>query len=115
VVGQQNADIADMRQLRDVAMATIFAFLYMGLIGATWRIRLNRPCAAAMQPTLTTCLYLPHPAGSELRKVLFLAMSVTFLFAYEIPQEPLNGSASNSQGRRVWSLARRSLKSQGER
>jgi len=29
-------------------------------IGATWRIRLNRPCAAAMWPfcqiTLTTCL-----------------------------------------------------------
>jgi len=29
VVGQQNADIADTLQLRDVAMATIFAFLYM--------------------------------------------------------------------------------------
>jgi len=30
-------------------------------IGATWRMRLNRPCAAAMrsfcQITLTTCLY----------------------------------------------------------
>jgi len=30
VVGQQNADIADTMQLRDVAMATIFVFLYMG-------------------------------------------------------------------------------------
>jgi len=30
VVGQQNADIADTLQLRDVAVATIFAFLYMG-------------------------------------------------------------------------------------
>jgi len=32
-------------------MATIFGFLYIGVhIGATWRIRLNRPCAAAMRP-----------------------------------------------------------------
>jgi len=30
VVGQQNADIADTLQLRDVAMATIVVFLYMG-------------------------------------------------------------------------------------
>jgi len=35
--------------LRDVAMATIFVFLYMVYIGAAWRIRLNRPCAAAMR------------------------------------------------------------------
>jgi len=38
------------------------AVCYMRLhIGATWRIRLNRPCAAAMRPfcqiTLTTCNY----------------------------------------------------------
>jgi len=31
VVGQQNADIADTLQLRDVPMATIFIFLYMGV------------------------------------------------------------------------------------
>ena len=30
MVGQQNADIADTLQLRDVATATIFVFLYMG-------------------------------------------------------------------------------------
>jgi len=30
VVGQQNADIADTLQLRDVAMATIFVSVYMG-------------------------------------------------------------------------------------
>jgi len=30
VVGRQNADIADTLQLRDVAMATIFVFLYLG-------------------------------------------------------------------------------------
>ena len=46
MVSQQNADIADTLQLRDVAMATIFVFLY---IGATWQIQLNRPCSAAMR------------------------------------------------------------------
>ena len=30
VVGQQNADIADTLQLRDITVATIFVFLYMG-------------------------------------------------------------------------------------
>jgi len=30
MVGRQNADIADTLHLRDVAMATIFGFLYMG-------------------------------------------------------------------------------------
>ena len=29
MVGQQNADIADTLQLRDVVMATIFGFLYV--------------------------------------------------------------------------------------
>jgi len=49
--------------------------------------------------------------GNELRKVLFLVLSVCgFLFVYEISPEPLNGFAPNSQGRRVWSLARTSLK-----
>jgi len=32
------------------------------------------------------------------------------LFVYEISREPLNGFAPNSHGRRVWSLARTSLK-----
>ena len=36
-------------------------------------------------------------ARSELRKVLFLALSVTFLFVPQISREPLNGFASNSQ------------------
>ena len=36
-------------------------------------------------------------ARSELRKVLFLALSVSFLFVYEIYPEPLNGFAPNSQ------------------
>jgi len=38
----------------DVAIANVFGILHMGVhIGATWRIRLNRPCAAAMQPCVT--------------------------------------------------------------
>ena len=50
-------------------------------------------------------------ARSELLMVLFLGPSVcVFLFVYEISREPLNGFAPNSHGRRVWSLARRSLK-----
>jgi len=58
-------------------------------------------------------------AYSELRKVLFLALFVTFLFVYEISPEPLNGFAPNSQARRVWFLVRTSLnvkvKGQGHR
>jgi len=48
-------------------------------------------------------------ARSELHKVLFLALFVTFLFVYEISPEPLNGFVINSQGRHAWSLARMSL------
>jgi len=51
VVGRQNGDIADTMNLRDVAMASTFwLFIYGVHIGATGRIRLNRPCAAAMRP-----------------------------------------------------------------
>jgi len=38
------------------------------------------------------------------------AVSLCFLFVYEIFREPLNGYAPNSHGRRVWSFARTSLK-----
>jgi len=48
-------------------------------------------------------------ARSELRKVLFMALSVTFLFVYKISWEPLNGFAPNSHRRCVWCLARTSL------
>jgi len=41
---------------------------------------------------------------------VFGAVSLCFLFVYEMPREPLNGLAPNSHGRRVWSLARKSLK-----
>jgi len=42
-------------------------------------------------------------------KVLFLALSVTFLFVPHISWEPLNGFVPNSQGRCVWTLTRTSL------
>jgi len=40
---------------------------------------------------------------------MFLALSVTILFVYEISLELLNGFATNSYGRRVWSLAETNL------
>jgi len=39
----------------------------------------------------------------------FLALSVTFLFVYDICREPLNGFAPNSHERRVRSLGRANL------
>jgi len=56
------------------------------------------------------CRLLLITACSELHKVLFLALSVTFLFVYEISPELLNGFAPNSHGRRVWSLTQTCLK-----
>jgi len=49
-------------------------------------------------------------ARSQLREVLSLALSVTFVCVYEMSRERLNGYAPNSQGRSLWSLARTSLK-----
>jgi len=43
-------DTAEIECLRVVAMATIFWLSIHGVhIGTTWRIQLNRPCAAAMR------------------------------------------------------------------
>jgi len=53
----------------------------------------------------THALMLLVIARSELRKVLFLAPPVC-----EISREPLDGFASDSHGKRVWSLAQMSLK-----
>ena len=51
MIGQQNADIANILQLRDVAMATFFCLSVYGVYsGTTWRIRVNRPYAAVMRP-----------------------------------------------------------------
>ena len=50
-------------------------------------------------------------ARTELRKVLFLTMSVcAFLFVYEISREPLNAYALNLHGKHVWLVAPMSLK-----
>ena len=50
----KSKDIADFVVLRDVAIANIFFVSTYGVhIGATWRIRLNRQCAAAMRPVVT--------------------------------------------------------------
>jgi len=59
---------------------------------------------------ITIHCFLIFTTHSELCEVLFLALSVTFLFVYEISLELLNGFAPNSQGRRVWSLTQTSLK-----
>ena len=70
MVGQQIADIADTLQLKDVAMATIFWLSIYGVhIGATWRIRLNCPCAAVMRPYV------------KLLSPLFSKRELTFTFA----------------------------------
>jgi len=57
VVGQQNADIVVTMQLisyfaKGCCHSNHFFYLsvYGVYIGATWRIRLNRPCAVAMRP-----------------------------------------------------------------
>jgi len=49
---------------------------------------------------------------SELHRVVFVGAVCDFfcLCMYEISRETLNGLATNSRGRRVWSLARTSLK-----
>jgi len=47
-------------------------------------------------------------ARSYLWEVVFGAVSLCFLFLYEISREPLNEFAPNSHS--VWSLARTSLK-----
>jgi len=64
-------------------------------------------------PLFGPCLLWPRSPISATAKLL-LALSVIsflfFLFVTRIYRERLNGFALNSQGRRVWSLARMSLK-----
>ena len=51
VVGRQSADTVDNFHIGYVATATTFWLSVYGVhIGAAWRIRLNRPCVAAMRP-----------------------------------------------------------------
>jgi len=47
---------------------------------------INKPNCYVSSPVVIT-------AHSELCKILVLALSMTFLFVYEISLEPLNGSA----------------------
>ena len=59
MVDQQNADTADILQLRDVTRANSFWLsIYAAHIGATRRIRLNRPCVVAMRPYMSN--YFDH-------------------------------------------------------
>jgi len=67
---------------------------------------------------LAHCLLsgLAFTAYSELRKVLFLVLSVCdFFFVNEISWEPLNGFAPHSHGRYVWSLAQLRFQAGGRR
>jgi len=66
-------------------MATIFWLSIYGVhIDATWRIRLNRPCAAAMRPcqiTLTTCcwrwwIWLSCRFAATRRRLWFIVLSL---------------------------------------
>jgi len=56
-------DITDFEVLRDVAMATICGFLYMGCTLATTEPSMCGGDAALCQITLTTCYY--HPTGVD--------------------------------------------------
>ena len=53
-------------------------------------------------------LSLPHAV--KCGRFCFWRCRSVFLFVYEISREPQNGFAPNSHERRVWSLARMSLK-----
>ena len=72
--------------LRDISMATIFWLSIYGVhICATWRIRLNRPCVAAMWPYVK--LLSPLVIMVALRNradhyifILFLLSSFFFFF-----------------------------------
>jgi len=77
-----------------------------------WRLS-HKTTGSYCENTVLSCVHFSMviTARSVLRKVLFLAPSVYgFLFVYEIPRELLNGFAPYSHGRRVWSLARKTLK-----
>jgi len=75
--------------------------------GAHWRNLANtteRPCAAAMRPSVKllwplVILFLPHAV-----KCIRFCFGAVYdcLFVNQISPEPLNGFASNSQGRRDW-------------
>jgi len=65
--------------------------------------------ATAVANRSSVCNYV-HRMQRTAEGSVFGAVSLCFLFVYEISRERLNEFATNSQGRRVWSLARTSLK-----
>jgi len=65
---------ADFEVLRDVAMATNLGFVW-DHIGATWWIRLNRPCAASMRP----CVKLLWPLVTARRSYARVVLGVVIL------------------------------------
>ena len=101
---------------------SVSASFALDLVSVVWRtllharIRCIYSCITSCRRHRTECL----PQAS---KVLFLALSVIsyccffYSFVTQISRERLNGFAPNSQGRRVWSIAGKSLnvkvKSQG--
>ena len=73
---------------------------------------MNRVCCVSRSEFIKGDQIWVYYPTHELRKVLFLALSVTFLFVYEISRErgTVEGLAPHSQGGHVWSIARTSLK-----
>ena len=61
-----------------------------------------RPRSGTAPPQFLAHIYCGHGRPYQLL--------LSCCLFYEISQEPLNGSAPNSRGRRVWSLTRTSLK-----
>jgi len=66
----------------DVAMTTIFGFLYMKctLIGATWGIRMIRPCTSAMRPYVKLLWPLVMAAHSNRQAIIFYHVILSFFF-----------------------------------
>jgi len=65
---------------------------------------------SACRKTTEPAVLLPHTVNCMSIRFCFSALcDFVFWFVNRISQERLNGFAPNSQGRRVWSLARMSL------
>jgi len=77
-------DIADFEVLRDNHFWLCIYWVH--IIGATWRIRLNRPCAAAMQAyvKLLSSLVIPvaHDHDSEDCYVLVVLFILKIFFSF---------------------------------
>ena len=94
-------------------------YLIIGRIYVRTAMRpINNSNGASATATLKCCIYMSvcrHLTAwterhCEGRFCFWCCQFLFFLFVYEISREPLNGFALNSHERRVWSLARTSLK-----